>query len=363
MRKMKRLLLRNPMILLLTALYMLGASSRASAAARSVHVVIKNQTTRPLLFVRGEVSHGIVTQRPPSRIPARGTGELFAESSGVATGTEGFVIYRIEGVPGEARFDWDNPFGGSNSFGSSAPRGFATSQIGGHGNRTVIFFFIREAGQTAVDCNPQWVLTHLGVSAEDRLTFEDRKLGWFTTPFKRLGFGGWVATGCAGEATGRVVRDAQHSTDGFWTIDVDLTGFAILDQRLSAHRFVRIEVQPDTPAHTAVEARPPRANEMIRFSGDVLIDTHHGDELIEVHPWDPIQRGDITPGQIFVDAAALSGNGSPQIPFNTLGEAVNAARNGDIIFIRPGSYPPITITKRVSLVKWPGMAGTVVIGR
>jgi hypothetical protein len=364
MRKMEKRLLRNPMILLLMALCLLGAqSSRASAAARSIHVVIKNQTSRDLVYVRGELSHGCIGQNPPSRINRGLTGELIAESCGFMTGTEGFVIYRLEGVSSEARFNFDNPWIGDNSYSSSAPGGFATAQVGGEGNRTVVFFFIREAGQPAVNCNPEWIINHLGVQAESRLDGFDRFIAFFTTVLKNLGISGWAHTGCLVEATGRPVRDAQHGTDGFWTIDVHLSGFVILGQRLSADRFVRIEVKPGTAAHAAVAARPPRANEMIRFTGEVIIDLHHGDELIEVHPQDPILYGDMVPGQIFVDAAALAGNGSPQIPFSRLSEGVDAARAGDTIFIKAGSYPPMTVTKRVDLVKWLGTGGTVEIGR
>jgi hypothetical protein len=369
---MEERLLRNPMVLLLMALCLLAAqSSPAGAADRSEHVVIKNQTSRDLVYVPGELSHGCIRERPPSRINRGGTGELVAESCGFMTGTEGFAIYRLEGVPGEARFDFDNPWIGDNSYRSSAPGGFVTAQVGGEGNRTVVFFFIRGAGQPAarLNCNPEWIINHLGVQAEDRLDDFDRSIGFLSTRLKELGISGWAHTGCFAEATGRPERDAQHSTDGFWTIDVHLSGFVILNKSLSADNYVRIEVEPGTSAHAAVEARPPRENEMIHFTGEVLIDLHHGDELIEVHPRDPILHGDMVPGQIFVDGGAdVSGNGSPQIPFNQLGEGVDAAGSGDAIFIKPmsswpGSYPPITVAKRVSLAKWPGTAGSVVIKR
>jgi hypothetical protein len=363
---MEKALPRNPMVLLLMALCLLAAqSSHAGAADRSERVVIKNQTSTDLVYVRGELSHGCISKSPPSRINPGLTGELVAESCGFMTGTEGFAIYQLEGVPGEVRFDFDNPYYGDNSYRSSAPGGFVTAQVGGEGNRTVVFFFIRGAGEPAVNCNPEWIVDdHLGVQHEDRLDDFDRSIGFLSTRLKELGISGWAHTGCVAEATGTPVRDAQHSTDGFWTIDVHLSGFVILSHRLSDDRFVRIEVEPGTPAHAGVEARPPQANEMIHFAGEVLIDLHHGDELIEVHPRDPILHGDMVPGQIFVDGGAdVSGNGSPQIPFNRLGEGVDAARSGDAIFIKPGSYPPITVAKRVSLAKWPGTTGSVLINR
>jgi hypothetical protein len=85
------------------------------AAARSVHVVIKNNSHHALHNAHWELKHGIVTRKPPGRINPGGVGEMFAESNGVATGTEGFVRYQVEGVNGNAQFNWDNPFAGSNS--------------------------------------------------------------------------------------------------------------------------------------------------------------------------------------------------------------------------------------------------------
>jgi hypothetical protein len=273
----------------LGVLVFVGWAQAADAAARSTHVIIQNETTKTLVYVRGRVSHGEVTKKPPSRIPPGGTGDLFAESNGVMTGTEGEVFYRVEGVPGEARFYWDNPFVGSNTASASAPPGYVASYIGDKGNRTLAFYEIHQAGTAGVNCNPSWVLAHLGTNPEPSLTGFDRDSGAFTTPLKRLGFGGWVDTGCDAQATGVPVRTAQHSSDGFWTIDVRLTSMTINGQNAAASRFVRIEVEPETPAHAAAESHPPPGGVPIAFHGHVLIDTHHGDELVEVHPYDPIR--------------------------------------------------------------------------
>jgi hypothetical protein len=265
-----------------------GSSINVSAkvAARSTHVIIKNDTDRNLTFVSGSVQHGIVTQNPPSIIAPSGIGELFAESNGVATGTEGTVTYQVTGVSGTASFHWDNPYVGSNSANGSAPPGFQVEQIGDTGNRTLVFFSIHAVNQATAICNPEWVLQHLGTHAEDSLDDFDKAVGFLTTPLKRMGIGGWVDTGCDATAEGWPVRDAQHSTDGFWTIDVKLQQFTINGNNVGKlQRFVRIEVEPGTPAHGSAAAK---ANSFIRFNGRVLIDTHHGDELIEVHPWDPI---------------------------------------------------------------------------
>ncbi len=274
--------------MLVLALVTVCAQS-ASAAARSTHVIIQNETGKTLFFVRGHLSHGEVTRKPPSRIPPGGTGELFAESHGFATGTEGYVIYRLDGVAGEVRFSWDNPFVGSNSASAAAPSGWIATYIGDKGNRTLAFYEIHQAGAAATNCNPSWVLEHLGTHPEASLSGFERDSGAFSTPLKRLGFGGWVDTGCDAQATGVPVRTAQHSTDGFWTIDVRLTSMTINGQQAAAGKFVRIEVEPETPAHAAAASHPPPGGAPILFHGHVLIDTHHGDELVEVHPYDPIR--------------------------------------------------------------------------
>ncbi len=289
-------------------------NSVAIAAARSVHVIIKNNTEHNMTFASGKAQHGIVTQKPPHSIPPGGIGELFAESNGFATGTEGSVTYGINGIGGTATFSWDNPFVGSNSANGSAPPGLKVEQIGNKGNRTLVFFSIHNANNPVAICNSEWVINHLGTHAENELDSFDRGIGFLTTPFKRLGIGGWVNTGCQASADGWPVHDAQHSNDGFWTIDVKLHQLTIngLTTPSNQQRFVRIEVEPNTAAHARAAVK---ANQFIRFDGVVLIDTHHGDELIEVHPQNPITLaskpspfGSDTCKQGFVWREAVSGD-------------------------------------------------------
>lgn len=284
--------MRPPRIITFLFVYLLSiicTISTAHAAARSTHVVIKNNTERTMTFVSGTAKHGIVTNKPPRYIAPGATGELRAESNGFATGTEGSVVYKLDGIGGTATFYWDNPFAGSNSANGSGPPGFQVEMIGDKGNRTLVFFSIHDANHPVAVCNPDWVIDHLGTQAEGRLDEFDRVSGFFSTPLKRLGFGGWVDTGCEASAEGWPVRDAQHSTDGFWTIDVKLNQFTINGKTLppNQQRFVRIEVEPNTPAHAKASAK---ANQFIQFGGHILIDTHHGEELIEVHPWSPMTQ-------------------------------------------------------------------------
>ena len=298
----------------------------AKAAARSVHVIIKNDTERNLTNVSVSVQHGIVTKNPPNSIPPSEAGELFAESQGVLTGTEGTVTYQLDGLNGTASFHWDNPYAGSNSANGSAPAGFQVEQIGDTGNRTLVFFSIHSVNQPVASCNPDWVIRHLGTHAEDQLDGVDKAVGFLTTPFKRMGIGGWVDTGCEATAEGWPVRDAQHSTDGFWTIDVRLSQFAINGRNISndQRRFVRIEVEPNTPAHQSAAAK---ANLFIRFKGRVLIDTHHGDELIEVHPWDPITLAPEAPTQFLGTFGTTPVNYHPAFVYAI-------ANNGNLLWYR-----------------------------
>jgi hypothetical protein len=104
----------------------------ADAAARSVQVITKNNTSRVMTVVSWKAKHGEITRQPSSRIPPSGTGALFAESHGIATGTEWWVKYRLDGVPGEVQFNWDNPFV-DNSASGSAPTGYAIEQVGDKG--------------------------------------------------------------------------------------------------------------------------------------------------------------------------------------------------------------------------------------
>jgi hypothetical protein len=74
------------------------------------------------------------------------------------------------------------------------------------------------------------------------------------------------------------------------------------------------------------------------------------------------RRTELYPLVKYVDtAAAPSGDGTPQRPFRTVAAAVTAARDGNLIVIKSGSYSALTITKRVTLSKW-DTGGVVTIG-
>src|SRR5205085_5849697 len=76
-------------------------------------------------------------------------------------------------------------------------------------------------------CNAPETVALLSRASQPALTWLDRFVAVFTTPFKKWGVSGWKETGCPSHGTGQAVRDAQHSTDGFWTIDVDLRALRV----------------------------------------------------------------------------------------------------------------------------------------
>ena len=133
-------------------------------------------------------------------------------------------------------------------------------------------------------CDPASVLAMLDSAPQPQLGWIARKLGAVTTPWKRRGISGWRQTYCMAEASGALVRDAQRSTDGFWTFDLHLTEIRI-DSVSSwpACRFIRIEVEPRTYAETVVRADPPRRGDVLNVRGVVVIDTDRH-QFLEIHP-------------------------------------------------------------------------------
>ena len=78
------------------------------------------------------------------------------------------------------------------------------------------------------------------------------------------------------------MRPAQHSTDGFWTIDVDLLSFRIGAAHAPSGRFLRVEVEPGTAAHGICEKEAVGPPTLLSIGGPVVIDTDG--PFLEVHP-------------------------------------------------------------------------------
>jgi LysM domain len=102
-----------------------------------------------------------------------------------------------------------------------------------------------------------------------------------TTLFKCLGIEGWLDTGCEAVGSGRPVREAQLSNDGFWTIDVALDNFQIQGKPGDHGRYIRLEVRPNRPAHSITDHHLFTHDDHICFGGPVLIDKG---KWLEVHP-------------------------------------------------------------------------------
>ena len=142
---------------------------------------------------------------------------------------------------------------------------------------------IDRARFAAARCDPERVLAILRREPNEALTWFDRAIAFVTTPFKRLGISGWSPTGCAALARGSAVRDAQHSTDGFWTIDLRLSELSIAGRSAPADRYLRIEVEPGTRAHgVCAEARIARGAGL-EVGGEIVIDDDPP-PFPEIHP-------------------------------------------------------------------------------
>ena len=135
--------------------------------------------------------------------------------------------------------------------------------------------------------DPFWIIEHLDRKPQDALSWGDRTFAFFATPIGKelLGIEGWDETGYIADGRGTLVRDAQHSTDGFWTADVEIIFFRILAlvRQPPPKLFIRLEIRPGRLAHNTCEAHNGiRAGQTIAFKGPVLLD--HDASFLEVHP-------------------------------------------------------------------------------
>ncbi|HEY6221945.1 MAG TPA: hypothetical protein VIX13_05355 [Candidatus Eisenbacteria bacterium] len=133
-------------------------------------------------------------------------------------------------------------------------------------------------------CDPAGTLAMLSREPQTALCLLARALAFLTTPFKRLGISGWRETGCDSEGHGTPVRGAQHSTDGFWTIDVRLSAFTTggSPADLFAPGFLRLEIEPGTAAHAICAERAIGPGMELEFGGAVVVD--EDGPFLEVHP-------------------------------------------------------------------------------
>lgn len=133
-------------------------------------------------------------------------------------------------------------------------------------------------------CDAAGTVAMVSEEPQAALSCFDRWIAVLTTPFKRLGISGWKETGCSAEARGRPVRDAQHSTDGFWTMDVRLESFVIGSTPFdpSQRGYLRVEVEPGTAAHEVCAQTRVVQGMVLSFGGAVVVDTDG--PFLEIHP-------------------------------------------------------------------------------
>lgn len=85
---------------------------------RSVKCIIVNKTDFELIATGSELNikleHGTDGPAPMCPIPANGTAEFTTSTSGLMTGTEGFVVYEIAKTQIVVQLYWKNPFVGDN---------------------------------------------------------------------------------------------------------------------------------------------------------------------------------------------------------------------------------------------------------
>jgi hypothetical protein len=134
----------------------------------------------------------------------------------------------------------------------------------------------------AVACDATATVAMLSRGPQEALGWFSRLIAFLTTPFKRIGISGWKETGCAGEGSGRPVRDAQHSTDGFYTIDVALEALTVGGIPAPEGLYLRLEVEPGTRAHEVCAKAPIKQGTLVTFGGALVIDADG--PFLEIHP-------------------------------------------------------------------------------
>jgi LysM domain len=139
-------------------------------------------------------------------------------------------------------------------------------------------------------CTPGEVMDQLRTSKQDGLTDFEMFSGAASTPFKKAGGQlSWRETDCqTSGATGKPYRNSQRSTDGFCTIDVQLTSFPIEDNRMpNGNHYIRIEALPGGKGANTCKDRTISTRDTIQFGGPIKIDKHFpGHKWLEVHVTD-----------------------------------------------------------------------------
>lgn len=110
----------------------------------------------------------------------------------------------------------------------------------------------------------------------------------------------------------------------------------------------------------------PQTNNLMSYSVKAcrtLFTTNQINKMLGAIPTD---RTELYVRVKYVDATASgTEDGTPEHPYNTISEAVNAVASGNYVFVRSGNYPSdiITITKKVYMDKWNTGGASVIVGQ
>lgn len=116
-------------------------------AERSTFVTFTNHTDQILGKNWETLDHGIWTDdiEPPQTVMPGETVTWSSESSGIATGTEGRVQYRVGDGGPIVELHWNNPFAGENTYDEACPPGWAALRSGGGGSNATVAWVLEAA--------------------------------------------------------------------------------------------------------------------------------------------------------------------------------------------------------------------------
>jgi hypothetical protein len=114
-------------------------------SARSVVINVVNQSGANLTCTDAVLDGGEWASMPPDTVAPNANLRWRTQSNGLATGTEGKAVYRIDGTNSTVTFYWNNPYIGSNAVRCDAGPGFKCTTSGGKGNDATVTFTLTRA--------------------------------------------------------------------------------------------------------------------------------------------------------------------------------------------------------------------------
>lgn len=113
-------------------------------AARSVTVILTNESSVPLWLSDAGLSHGEWDVSPPAAVNPGLIAAWTSQSDGFLTGTQGWANFNVgDGSNGTLNINWDNPYYGGNSYSCSATPPYQTFYWGGNDSNAIVCFAFR----------------------------------------------------------------------------------------------------------------------------------------------------------------------------------------------------------------------------